>query len=51
MLEIYDFHLSTKVEVPVNGVLSQAVEYCQQIKDNSSICSTCIKRLCFSKLV
>lgn len=30
---------------------SQAVAFCQQIKDNPSICSICIERLCFSKLV
>ncbi|KAK9066158.1 hypothetical protein SSX86_013479 [Deinandra increscens subsp. villosa] len=30
---------------------SQAVAFCQQIKDNPSICSICIDRLCFSKLV
>ncbi|XP_071731953.1 exportin-T-like [Rutidosis leptorrhynchoides] len=31
---------------------SQAVAFCQQIKDNNpSICSICIERLCFSKLV
>ncbi|XP_071710453.1 exportin-T-like [Rutidosis leptorrhynchoides] len=31
---------------------SQAVAFCQQIKDNnSSICGICIEKLCFSKLV
>ncbi|XP_024970588.1 exportin-T [Cynara cardunculus var. scolymus] len=30
---------------------SQAIAFCQQIKDNPSICSICIDRLCFSKLV
>ncbi|XP_059640666.1 exportin-T [Cornus florida] len=30
---------------------SQAVAFCQQIKENPSICSICIERLCFSKLV
>lgn len=30
---------------------SQAVAFCQQIKDNPLICSICIDRLCFSKLV
>lgn len=36
----------------VTSVLkSQAVAFCQQIKDNPSICRICIERLCFSKLV
>ncbi|KAK1434241.1 hypothetical protein QVD17_11160 [Tagetes erecta] len=36
----------------VTSVLkSQAVAFCQQIKDSPSICSICIERLCFSKLV
>ncbi|KAL8230161.1 hypothetical protein R6Q59_000503 [Mikania micrantha] len=36
----------------VTSVLkSQAVAFCQQIKDNQSICRICIDRLCFSKLV
>nr|XP_043615501.1 exportin-T isoform X2 [Erigeron canadensis] len=36
----------------VTAVLkSQAVAFCQQIKDNQSICSICIERLCFTKLV
>uniref|UniRef100_A0A5B6Z9J3 Exportin-T n=2 Tax=Davidia involucrata TaxID=16924 RepID=A0A5B6Z9J3_DAVIN len=36
----------------VDSVLkSQAVAFCQQIKENPSICSICIERLCFSKLV
>ncbi|XP_057978203.1 exportin-T [Malania oleifera] len=30
---------------------SQAVAFCQQIKETPSICSLCIERLCFSKLV
>lgn len=30
---------------------SQAVAFCQQIKDTPSICSICIQRLCISKLV
>nr|XP_009779658.1 PREDICTED: exportin-T isoform X2 [Nicotiana sylvestris] len=29
----------------------QAVAYCQQFKETPSICSICIERLCFSKLV
>ncbi|KAF5793437.1 putative armadillo-like helical, exportin-1/Importin-beta, exportin-T [Helianthus annuus] len=36
----------------VTSVLkSQAGAFCQQIKDSPSICSICIERLCFSKLV
>ncbi|KAL3840774.1 hypothetical protein ACJIZ3_025365 [Penstemon smallii] len=36
----------------VDSVLkSQAVAFIQQIKENSSICSICIEKLCFSKLV
>ncbi|CAH9088624.1 unnamed protein product [Cuscuta europaea] len=36
----------------VDGVLkSQAIAFCQQIKESPSICSICIDRLCFSKLV
>ncbi|KAM7480617.1 hypothetical protein LguiA_028830 [Lonicera macranthoides] len=36
----------------VDSVLkSQAVSYCQQIKETPSICSICIDRLCFSNLV
>lgn len=36
----------------VTSVLkSQALAFCQQIKDSPSICSICIERLCFSKLV
>lgn len=36
----------------VDSVLkSQAIAFCQQIKENPSICSLCIERLCFTKLV
>ncbi|KAI3786205.1 hypothetical protein L1987_45339 [Smallanthus sonchifolius] len=36
----------------VTSVLkSQAVAFCQQIKDSPSICSICIERLCYSNLV
>ncbi|KAL3528585.1 hypothetical protein ACH5RR_007907 [Cinchona calisaya] len=34
-----------------SGLKSQAVAFCQQIKESPSICSICIERLCFSKLV
>ena len=30
---------------------SQAVNFCQQIKETPSICSLCIEKLCFCKLV
>ncbi|GMI77867.1 PAUSED [Hibiscus trionum] len=30
---------------------SQAVNFCQKIKENPSICSLCIEKLCFCKLV
>ncbi|PSR96202.1 Exportin-T like [Actinidia chinensis var. chinensis] len=30
---------------------SQAIAYCQQIKESTSICSICIERLCISKIV
>lgn len=33
-----------------SGLKSQAVAFCQQVKDNPSICSVCIEKLCFSKL-
>lgn len=32
------------------GLKSQAVAFCQQVKDNPAICSVCIEKLCFSKL-
>ncbi|KMT04827.1 hypothetical protein BVRB_7g169980 [Beta vulgaris subsp. vulgaris] len=36
----------------INSVLkSQAIEYCQRIKENPTICSICIERLFTSKLV
>ncbi|KAL3511614.1 hypothetical protein ACH5RR_024331 [Cinchona calisaya] len=34
-----------------SGLKSQAVAFCQQIKESPSICSICIERLCFNKLV
>ncbi|XP_075107327.1 exportin-T-like isoform X2 [Nicotiana tabacum] len=34
-----------------SALKAQAVAYCQQFKENPSICSICIERLCFSKLV
>ena len=34
-----------------SGLKSQAVAFCQQIKESPSLCSICIERLCFSKLV
>ncbi|OMO70638.1 Armadillo-like helical, partial [Corchorus capsularis] len=33
------------------GLKSQAVNFCQQIKETPSICSLCIEKLCFCKLV
>ncbi|KAJ4841704.1 hypothetical protein Tsubulata_032461 [Turnera subulata] len=36
----------------IDSVLkSQAVSFCQQIKDNPSICRICVEKLCFCKLV
>lgn len=36
----------------IDSVLkSQAIGYCQQIKDNPMICSICIEKLCYCKLV
>lgn len=36
----------------VNSALkAQAVAFCQQIKESTSICTLCIERLCYSKLV
>ncbi|TXG68329.1 hypothetical protein EZV62_003264 [Acer yangbiense] len=36
----------------VDSVLkSQAVNYCQQFKENPSICTVCIEKLCYCKLV
>ncbi|KAK1576253.1 hypothetical protein Q3G72_012347 [Acer saccharum] len=36
----------------VDSVLkSQAVNYCQQFKENISICTVCIEKLCYCKLV
>ncbi|KAH7565587.1 hypothetical protein ACOSP7_019978 [Xanthoceras sorbifolium] len=36
----------------VDSVLkSQAVNYCQQFKENPSICTVCIEKLCFCKIV
>lgn len=34
-----------------SALMSQAVTYCQQIKETTSICSICIEKLWFSKLV
>ncbi|XP_055825792.1 exportin-T isoform X1 [Solanum dulcamara] len=34
-----------------SALKAQAVGYCQQFKETPSICSICIERLCFSKLV
>ncbi|CAO2840280.1 unnamed protein product [Amaranthus hypochondriacus] len=34
-----------------SGLKSQAIEYCQRIKESSTICSLCIERLFTSKLV
>ncbi|KAL6496929.1 hypothetical protein OROGR_028858 [Orobanche gracilis] len=44
--------ISFDVSGGVNSVLKQqAVNYIQQIKENQSLCSICIEKLCFSKLV
>ncbi|KAL7140384.1 hypothetical protein ABFS83_09G117300 [Erythranthe nasuta] len=34
-----------------SGLKEQAVAFIQQIKENPSVCSICIEKLCFSKLV
>ncbi|XP_050233618.1 exportin-T [Mercurialis annua] len=33
-----------------SSLKSQAVSYCQQVKDNQSICRICVEKLCFCKL-
>ncbi|GLU14243.1 hypothetical protein SLE2022_308250 [Rubroshorea leprosula] len=33
-----------------SGLKSQAVTFCQQVKENPSICSICIEKLCFCQL-
>lgn len=34
-----------------SGLKAQAIAFCQQIKENPSICSLCIERLCYTKQV
>lgn len=51
-----DFEKAILISFDESGTIdpvlkSQAIAYCQQIKENPSICSLCIERLCFTKLV